>query len=188
MTIISKILYIQNLILYNAYCGNNPIINIDPSGNTWYHWVIGGAAVAAVIIFSGGSTAPIIIGAALGFAQSYMHDVVKNAQDGFDFSDLITINNENWVEQSSKYFLSTSLGAMTGYIGGTGLNVFSKGLFIGASNTVIELVIGEISTSNELGASLLRHVFISTVTCGLLKNASKINPKYVERSIPTVFK
>lgn len=33
-----------------AYCGNNPINRIDPTGRAWYHWAIGAAIVAACAV------------------------------------------------------------------------------------------------------------------------------------------
>jgi len=44
-----------------CYCINNPIKYVDPSGNAWYHWVIGAAIVAllavATIYTAGGAVA-----------------------------------------------------------------------------------------------------------------------------------
>ncbi len=49
---------IQSGNLY-VYCGNNPLYYTDPTGNEWYHWVIGGLVVAvaavAVIATAGGA-------------------------------------------------------------------------------------------------------------------------------------
>jgi hypothetical protein len=48
----------QSSNLY-VYCGNNPLMYIDPTGEAWYHWVIGGvivvAAAAAVVVTAGGA-------------------------------------------------------------------------------------------------------------------------------------
>ena len=33
------------------YCGNNPVNRIDPTGEAWWHWVLG-AAVVAVMTFA----------------------------------------------------------------------------------------------------------------------------------------
>ena len=41
-----------------AYCGNNPVNRVDPSGEAWWHWALGalivGACAAATVITCGG--------------------------------------------------------------------------------------------------------------------------------------
>lgn len=51
-----------------AYCGNNPVNRVDPTGEAWWHWVLGaavvGACAAATIITCGGfAAAAVAIGA-----------------------------------------------------------------------------------------------------------------------------
>ena len=33
-----------------AYCGNNPVNRVDPTGEAWWHWALGAAVVAACAI------------------------------------------------------------------------------------------------------------------------------------------
>ena len=42
----------QGMLGYNmyAYCGNNPVMRIDPNGDAWWHWAIGAAIVIACAV------------------------------------------------------------------------------------------------------------------------------------------
>ena len=46
-----------------AYCGNNPVNRVDPTGEAWWHWAVAAgivvAAAAAVVITAGGAAAAI---------------------------------------------------------------------------------------------------------------------------------
>ncbi len=46
-----------------AYCGNNPIMRIDPTGHAWWHWAIGaaivGACAVATVVTAGGFAAAV---------------------------------------------------------------------------------------------------------------------------------
>ena len=64
------------------------------------------------------SISAIIIGAVIGFATVYVSDVVENVkEDGFQFSDLVTINKDNIFV----YMFNTIGGALTGFVGGLGI-------------------------------------------------------------------
>ncbi|MGM9681213.1 MAG: RHS repeat-associated core domain-containing protein [Eubacteriales bacterium] len=57
------------LLGYNqfTYCGNNPVMNVDPDGHAWWHWalaatVIAACAVATVITCGGFAAAVTAVG------------------------------------------------------------------------------------------------------------------------------
>lgn len=46
-----------------AYCGNNPVNRIDPTGEAWWHWAIAAAVVVAavaVVVVTAGGAAPAV--------------------------------------------------------------------------------------------------------------------------------
>ena len=56
-----------------AYCGNNPVNRVDPSGEAWWHWALGalivGACAAATVITCGGFAGAAM---AIGMVSSRM--------------------------------------------------------------------------------------------------------------------
>ena len=83
---------VGGLNLY-AYCGNNPVMRVDPNGNAWYDvlaWIGIGLVVAALTvvtlgafgIVAGGVIGGIIMGAAIGTLIGAATGVVLGAAGG----------------------------------------------------------------------------------------------------------
>ena len=80
---------INGLNLY-AYCGNNPVMNVDETGTmpNWLKWLIGGLAfIGAVVltVFSGGSLAPVFIGMGVSIIGDALLQGTINALSGGSF-------------------------------------------------------------------------------------------------------
>ena len=117
-----------------AYCGNNPVMRNDYSGDAWWHWVVatvavvglavasvvtcGGAAAAAMTataLISGTCTtvpaaATIITGAALGAGVAYAGSVVSAASS--------VKSTEEFSEYGKSALISTVAGAVVGAVAG----------------------------------------------------------------------
>ena len=61
-----------------AYCGNNPVNRTDPTGEAWWHWVLGAAVVAAAAVatvvtcggFAAAATAVCMVGSGVAAATT----------------------------------------------------------------------------------------------------------------------
>ena len=117
-----------------AYCGNNPVNRIDPTGEAWWHWAIGAALVAAcavaVVVTAGGAAAgfaavtmvangcaafsassTIAAGAFIGSSMAYTAAVIDASAESESLEDFAEKGNWGTV-------ISTAIsGAIGGYIG-----------------------------------------------------------------------
>ena len=119
---------IGGLNLY-AYCGNNPIMYSDDTGHMpeWLKTAIvvaAGvavvAAVAAITVFTGGTAAPVLVGAALGVASSGISSAVMQIAD----TGSIDI---------SKLFIDMTVGGVLGAFGGSAISRFGMTIAGGAT-------------------------------------------------------
>ena len=104
---------INGLNLY-AYCGNNPVMNIDPEG-TWSWFAVG--VIAAIVTFavvgvvltvaSGGVAGAVIGGAAMGFATSAAADLSSQVStNGWD--------NVDYMQTLKEGGIGAAIGAVSG--------------------------------------------------------------------------
>ena len=143
----------NGLHLY-CYCNNDPVNHCDPSGCF--------------------SITAILIGAAIGFATSYLSDVIDNTKDGFEWSDFNTFE-ENWL----KYIGSTLGGAIGGL--GTG---FASTLFCGGMGSVVEgLFTNDVSSIREAIISMAFGGLLSGIGYGFSKGIVKM---FANRKITSI--
>ena len=117
-----------------AYCGNNPIVNVDPNGDSWWGWLAaavvvttlvvasvvtcGGAAVAAgtaCAIMTGsctavGTTATVLTGAAVGASTAFAATVITAASESHSM--------EEFADYGDAAFVNTTVGAGIGTLQG----------------------------------------------------------------------
>ena len=130
------------------------------------------------------SISAIIIGAVIGFGTVYVSDVVENVKkDGFQFSDLATINKDNIFE----YAVNTIGGALTGFVGGLGINFLISAPLVGAINTGVAALTGEINSWKEAAQYFAVSTMISALTLGAQRVTSKFQNPKISRGLPTKF-
>ena len=116
------------------YCGNDPVLYVDPNGNEWYHWAIGGAlvavAAAAVVVTAGGvlpalwavgavasgataatTASTIAAGAFIGSSLAFGAEILRA-----DFTSITTINDSADWGTVGKIFTGGLLGSAYGFI------------------------------------------------------------------------
>lgn len=114
----------------------------------------------------------VIFGAFVGFLSVYVPDVLENKQDGFQISDLWTFRKDNLLE----YFVNTVGGALTGFVGELGISIFISAPLVGAINTYVSYLSGDIATWQQGLDHFLQSTLIAGLTLGS-KNLSNKIPK-----------
>ena len=125
---------INGLNLY-AYCGNNPVMRIDPTGSKWWYWLIGGlviiATAALTVVTAGGfaaagtavlsvftsTMAPTALSAV--FAGAFVGSVVLGSA-GIVIGGLSDGNGWSWESASRGFLWGTLTGVIVGAAWGGG--------------------------------------------------------------------
>ncbi len=147
-----------------AYCGNDPVNMVDPSGHF---------AISTLIIGS-------IIGALISTGTAYAIDVVNNFEDGFDWSDFNTIE-DNW----KKYLLAGIGGAVAGAFGAVGNAGLSfLGSFMG---NMIERAYTFTSAEN-VGYAIWTSLLSGALAGGFTAIGNKITKAYFNKTLSNASK
>lgn len=150
---------INGLNLY-MYCGDNPVMNIDPSGRDWWAdlwkgiatFIIGAVVVTAVALVSvvtAGTAVPVLVGAGIGFLTAgTISFVSEGMQCGWDMSKF----------NYGNVLTSASFGMIGGAFGGAGLSATQLAGVNAGLNFVETFVDGMVS-----GNDLMQTLFASTI-------------------------
>ena len=153
---------INGLNLY-AYCGNNPVMCVDPDGTAkWWQWLLFGIGAALVVaaavvltVMTGGAAAGLIgaiavgaakgalIGAAVGAAVGIAGGAIYSAVTGADMGESIL----------SGFLMGFGIGAVVGaIIGGVagGFNYTHSGLSRGAVNKAVNSTLKDANKMNHI--------------------------------------
>ena len=108
-----------------AYCGNNPVNRIDPTGHDWWHWVAAAAivvvAAAAVVVTAGGAAAAVaaVASVASGVAAATTASTVAagvfiGTSTALAVSAYSAAANSNSAEEFADYGASALTSTVTG--------------------------------------------------------------------------
>ncbi len=176
--------FFNGLNLY-AYCGNNPIMNIDEFGNAWWDWLLGIVVIVAAIVLSvatagigtiitgalGGGLTASIIGGAIGGA-------ISGAVASFGTSLAIQgisngFNNINWV--------NVGLSTLTGFVSGAILGGIGGAIKYFSSTTKLYRAVSEAEYNSikstgkfSLGKGQMEGKFFATTKSNALTWGSKL--------------
>ena len=136
---------INGLNLY-AYCGNDPVNRCDPTGHSWESFwrgvgvvaiaAVAVAAIAAITVASGGTAAPILIGAGIGALTS------AGISAGMQLATTGTIN-------VGQLLVDTAVGGVMGAFGGSALGVIGMGI-AGAGTSFAGSIAGDLVAGNSI--------------------------------------
>lgn len=142
-----------------AYCGNNPVNRVDPTGEAWWHWVLGAAIVAAcavaTVVTCGGvaaavtavglvsngiaassAAATIAAGAFVGSSVVYGTSVITAASSSSSIDDFYSQGNWSTVAVTAG---GAVLGGYNGYTAAKAPKQTSSGR--GTQNTKVKAAV-----------------------------------------------
>ena len=113
-----------------AYCGNNPVNRIDPTGEAWWHWALGAAVVAVAAVatvvtcggFAAAATAVCMVGsgvAATTTASTIAAGAFISSATVYGMAVLSAASNSNSIEEFNAQgnwdtVATTAFGGLTG--------------------------------------------------------------------------
>lgn len=145
---------INGLNLY-AYCNNNPVSNVDPNGNKWWHWLIG-----AIIIIGLGVATALTGGAAGVILGSAFYGAITGAVSSAVIGGVI--GGISSVVSGDGFFSGFIEGASTGFMSGALI-----GGAIGALTAGINIATGAVKiVGSAQKTGTFFHRFASNVSAG----------------------
>ena len=136
---------VNGLNLY-CYCGNDPINRCDPTGHSWESFwrgvgvvaiaAVAVAAIAVITVASGGTAAPILIGAGIGALTS------AGISAGMQLATTGTIN-------VGQLLVDAAVGGVMGAFGGSALGVIGMGI-AGAGTSFAGSIAGDLVAGNSI--------------------------------------
>ncbi len=141
------------------YCGDNPIMRVDPSGMAWWEVlvtslvaVVAIAAIATVTVLSGGSVIPVLVGAGLGGITSFGISVgTQLIANGGQCGEL------NWKQIA----IDTAIGAVMGSFGGSTIGRIGMTIASGTTEFVGSVVSDLVSGQDLNFLDIMKNAIIS---------------------------
>ena len=166
-----------------AYCGDNPVMYVDPSGHMpkWAQWVVCGLAIAGLVVatvltcgVAGAGAAAVGAAMLTGGLVSAGINVVDQLSDGGEF---------DWTELAISTLSGTAYGLVVGLTGGAG-GWAVAGKFAVAGGTSLLNSWNQNATFGETMKSLGISLLVSGAAQGTGYLAGKFGPQLLSKIAP----